>query len=61
MDRGLLELDGQAVFFFLIGKVPLKGKALALKEQVYLDQIPDSPPGVYEKAKMYGQTNWGEW
>ena len=47
--------------FFQIVKIPLKGKALALKEQVYLDQIPDSPPGVYGKAKMYGQTNWKEW
>jgi hypothetical protein len=61
MDRGLLELDGQADFFFQIGKVPLKGKALVIKEQVYLDQIPDSPPGVYEKVKMYGQTDRGKW
>ena len=61
MDRGLLKLDGKADYFFQMGKIPLRGKALAKKEQTYLDKLPECPPGVMEKAQVYGQTSFRDW
>lgn len=61
MDRWLLKLDGKADFFIQIGKMPLRGRALALKEQTYLDNLPEDPVGVMEKARMYGQTSFRDW
>lgn len=40
MDRALLKLDGKADYFFQTGKIELRGRALANKEQTHFDSLP---------------------
>lgn len=61
MDRALLELDGKADYFFQIGKIQLKGRRLAMKEQITLDEFPVCSPGPVIRRKMYGQVKLWEW
>jgi len=51
MDRALLALDGKADYFFQVGKIELRGRALAIKEQTRLDKVPVGNPGLVEKRK----------
>jgi hypothetical protein len=59
MDRGLLELDGKADFIFQIGKTPLRGKRLEIKEQAHLDEYSKGNIEVRNPGKMYGQMKLG--
>ncbi|MDD1730367.1 MAG: hypothetical protein LUQ50_15030 [Methanospirillum sp.] len=54
MDRSLLALDGKADHFHQVRTWGLK-KVRAIKEQTYLDSIPEGPVGVMEKGRLYGQ------
>ncbi|NLV26332.1 MAG: hypothetical protein GXY48_04075 [Methanomicrobiales archaeon] len=61
MDRWLLKLDGKADCFFQVGKIPLTGKRLDIREQTDLDTMPVPEPSVREKSEMYGQTSIRDW
>lgn len=56
MDRSLLKLDGKADYFYQVGKIRIRGKCLAIREQTRLDRLPQSSPGQMIKVKMCGQT-----
>lgn len=49
MDRGLLELDGKADFFFQVGK------RLAIKEQAHLEGYSGGSPGIERPGKFMGR------
>lgn len=59
MDQILLEFEGTADYFFQMGRIELKGKRLAKKEQTILDGIviENLCPG--EKRKLFGQMKLG--
>lgn len=60
MDRGLLALEGKADYFFQLGKIKLRGRCLAIKEQTRLDEVLVGNTGLVEKGKMCGQVKLGE-
>jgi hypothetical protein len=59
IDQTLLEFEGTADYFFQMGRIELKGKRLAKKEQTILEGtvIENFCPG--EKRKLYGQMKLG--
>lgn len=59
MDRALLALDGKADFFFQLGKVELRGRTLAIREQVHLDEYPTGALEPGKKGRLYGQMKLG--
>lgn len=60
MDRKLLGLDGKTDYFFQIGKIEMKGRRLAIKEQATFDNLAVYPLGNVERKRMYGQMKLGE-
>ena len=61
MDRALLAQDGKADYFFQIGKIEIRGRALAIRERTRLDEIPVGDTGLVEKKRVCGQVKLGEW
>ena len=61
MDRALLALDGKADYFFQFGKIELRGRRLASREQKQLDEISTSIGANGERKRMCGQVKLGEW
>ncbi len=60
MDRALLALDGKVDHFFQVGKIELRGRALAIKEQRRLDEILVGMAGKVEKGRLFGQVKLGK-
>jgi hypothetical protein len=55
MDRNLLKLEGKADFFFQLGKIELHGRSKSVREQTYLDELPEGVIRTGRKGDVYGQ------
>lgn len=58
---GAVGIGWKADYFFQVGKIELRGRALALKEQTQLDKLLAGTVGNGEKGRLFGQVKLGEW